>query len=45
MAKIFSETNVIPKEYWKLCMAWNTWGLIAILLPLANIYWMTFKPT
>jgi uncharacterized membrane protein len=44
MAKVFSETNVIPPEYWKLCMTWNIWGVIATLLPIANIYWMTFKP-
>ena len=44
MAKVFSETNVIPQEYWKLCMSWNIWGVIATLLPIANIYWMTFKP-
>jgi uncharacterized membrane protein len=44
MAKVFSETNVIPQEYWKLCMTWNIWGVIATLFPIANIYWMTFKP-
>jgi uncharacterized membrane protein len=44
MAKVFSETNVIPPEYWKLCMNWNIWGVIATLLPIVNIYWMTFKP-
>lgn len=44
MAKLFAETNEIPAQYWKLCMTWNIWGLIATLLPLLNIYWMTFKP-
>ena len=44
MAKVFSETNVIPSAYWKLCMTWNIWGLIATLLPIASIYYMTFKP-
>jgi uncharacterized membrane protein len=44
MAMVFSETNVIPPEYWKLCMNWNIWGVIATLLPIVNIYWMTFKP-
>lgn len=44
MAKEFNETNVIPPEYWTMCMTWNFWGVIATVLPLLNIYWMTFKP-
>lgn len=44
MAKVFAETSVIPSQYWKMCKTWNIWGAIATLLPLVNIYWMTFKP-
>jgi len=44
MAKVFAENNVIPDQYWKMCTTWNIWGVIATLLPVVNIYWMTFKP-
>jgi len=44
MAKIFAKTNDIPDAYWALCRRWNIWGAIAIILPLINLYWMTFKP-
>lgn len=43
LAHVFNETSVIPPQYWKMCTTWNIWGAIATLLPLANIYWMTFK--
>ena len=43
MAEAFSKANEIPGHYWKLCMRWNIWGAIAVILPLINIYWMTFK--
>lgn len=45
MANIFAKTQQIPAEYWRLCMRWNVWGAIAVILPLINLYWMTFKPT
>lgn len=38
MAKIFANTGVIPDQYWKLCAAWNIFGIIATLLPMANLY-------
>ena len=44
MAREFSQTNVIPDTYWKLSTRWNIYGAIAVLLPLINLYWMTFKP-
>jgi len=44
MAREFSQSNVIPETYWKLCTRWNIYGAIAVLLPLINLYWMTFKP-
>ncbi len=44
MAKGFAESGEITDCYWKLCMRWNIWGAIAVILPLINIYWMTFKP-
>jgi uncharacterized membrane protein len=44
MAKDFASTGQIPEQYWKLCTTWNVFGVIATLLPLANLYWMVFKP-
>jgi uncharacterized membrane protein len=44
MAKEFAVSGIIPKEYWKLCNTWNIYGLLAIIIPLINLYWMVFKP-
>lgn len=44
MAQAFTKTNTIPEAYWKLCTRWNIFGFIATVLPLVNLYWMTFKP-
>lgn len=45
MARQFAESGSIPPEYWRLGRWWAVWGFIATLLPLANYYWMVFKPT
>ena len=39
----FAAGQVIPEEYWRLCRAWNFWGLVATLLPVSVIYFMVFK--
>ncbi|BAS67922.1 DUF2269 family protein [Bathymodiolus septemdierum thioautotrophic gill symbiont] len=44
MAKQFSEQEPIPEQYWKLGNLWIVFGTLATLLPLANLYWMVFKP-
>jgi uncharacterized membrane protein len=44
MAKQFSEQEPIPEQYWKLGNLWIIFGTLATLLPLANLYWMVFKP-
>ncbi|CAC9950727.1 integral membrane protein-like protein [Bathymodiolus heckerae thiotrophic gill symbiont] len=44
IAKQFSEEEPIPKQYWKLGKLWIVFGVLATLLPLANLYWMVFKP-
>jgi hypothetical protein len=44
MVRNFSDTKSIPEEYWKLSKRWNVFGVIAVILPLINIYWMVFKP-
>lgn len=43
MARVFVQTGEITEQYWALCRRWNIWGLAAIILPLINLYWMTFK--
>jgi uncharacterized membrane protein len=45
MAKEFAVSGNIPDSYWKLCTTWNVFGLLATLIPLANLYFMVFKPT
>ena len=44
MAKAFASSGEIPSSYWKLCTTWNQFGLLATLIPLANLYLMVFKP-
>ena len=44
MAKQFVKDNNIPDLYWTLGKIWIIFGVLAILLPLINIYWMVFKP-
>ncbi len=44
MAREFAVSGVIPDSYWKLCTTWNLFGLLATLIPLANLYYMVFKP-
>jgi uncharacterized membrane protein len=44
MAKEFAVSGTIPDEYWRLCTIWNIYGLLAIIIPLVNLYWMVFKP-
>jgi uncharacterized membrane protein len=44
MAQSFANTQAIPDEYWRLSKRWQIFGAIAVLLPMANIYWMVFKP-
>lgn len=43
-ARGFAKGGPIPNEYWRLERRWLAWGLIATLLPLANLYFMIFKP-
>ncbi len=44
IVKEFKHNSPIPEVYWKLERTWYTFGLVAIALPLATIYWMVFKP-
>jgi uncharacterized membrane protein len=44
MARVFAQGGPIPESYWRLGRRWAIWGTIATLLPLANLYFMVFKP-
>jgi len=43
MVRDFS-TEGIPELYWKLGRTWLVFAVIAIALPLANLYFMVYKP-
>jgi uncharacterized membrane protein len=45
LARGFRDAATIPERYWRLSRMWAGFGAIATLLPLANLYLMTFKPT
>ena len=44
MARHFAAGEDIPARYWKLSRIWIGFGLVATILPLANLYFMVFKP-
>jgi uncharacterized membrane protein len=44
LARSFADGGVIPERYWTLARIWNVFGTIAVVLPLANLYFMVFKP-
>jgi uncharacterized membrane protein len=44
LARGFREAASIPDRYWRLSTLWAIFGSIATLLPLANLYFMVFKP-
>jgi uncharacterized membrane protein len=44
LARRFAAGGEIPDRYWSLARVWNVFGTIATLLPLVNLYLMTFKP-
>jgi uncharacterized membrane protein len=44
LARDFAQGGQIPERYRRLNRRWMFWGIVATLLPLANIYFMVFKP-
>jgi uncharacterized membrane protein len=44
LARGFAAAGAIPDEYWRLARHWQLFGALAVALPLANLYWMVFKP-
>lgn len=45
MARKFSDKDTIPQGYWTLSKYWAAFGTVATVLPLANLFFMVFKPT
>ena len=43
MARKFAETGDIPDRYWLYGKIWLWFGILATIIPLANIYWMVVK--
>jgi uncharacterized membrane protein len=43
-ARTFAKGGTIPESYWRRSRRWAIWGTIATALPLANLYFMVFKP-
>jgi uncharacterized membrane protein len=43
-ARAFASGAPIPESYWRHNRRWVVWGVIATLVPLANLYFMVFKP-
>jgi uncharacterized membrane protein len=43
-ARDFASGSAIPDSYWRHNRRWVIWGVIATIIPLANLYVMVFKP-
>jgi uncharacterized membrane protein len=43
-ARAFADGGTIPDSYWRHGRRWMIWGTIATVIPLANLYFMVFKP-
>ncbi len=44
LARGFAGGGPIPDEYWRLNRVWLWVGILATVLPAANLYFMVFKP-
>ncbi len=44
MVRQFADGGDIPDRNWMLGRLWNIFGILATVIPLANLYWMVFKP-
>ena len=44
LARQFANGGDIPERYWRLGRFWIVYGTLATVIPLANLYWMVFKP-
>jgi uncharacterized membrane protein len=43
MAHAFAQSGEIPPRYWLYGRLWLWFGILATIIPLANIYWMVTK--
>ncbi len=43
MARKFADTGDIPDRYWLYGKIWVVFGILATIIPMANIYWMVMK--
>jgi len=43
-ARSFAAGGAIPESYWRHGRRWMIWGILATVIPLANLYFMVFKP-
>lgn len=43
-ARAFANGGAIPESYWRHGRRWLIWGTVATVIPLANLYFMVFKP-
>jgi uncharacterized membrane protein len=43
-ARALASGKSIPDRYWRHNRRWVAWGVLATILPLANLYFMVFKP-
>jgi uncharacterized membrane protein len=43
-ARAFANAAAIPDGYWRHNQRWLIWGVIATIVPLANLYVLVFKP-
>jgi uncharacterized membrane protein len=43
-ARGLADGGTIPNSYWRHGRRWVIWGTIATIIPLANLYFMVFKP-
>jgi uncharacterized membrane protein len=44
LAHGFEAGGAIPPEYWRANRRWMFWGILATVIPLANLYVMVAKP-
>lgn len=44
LAHAFENGGEVPPVYWRLNRQWYIWGILATVIPLANLYVMVAKP-
>jgi len=44
LARAFAADHTVPESYWRYSRRWYIWGTVATVVPIANLYFMIFKP-